>query len=310
MIPNQPLPLNKAYYQSLIDKYKSVPILKSTLSSNFSSLTLRIILEQTLKNQPIHINCPNNECSLFEVTKQLYIELSNNIFCKYVDFPTFKVGLKVRSREKKYGIEKPMLLIWEIKLISGENYKLECIDSKYYGLRMEKTYEELTKEFIPIIQNVRDKTLKKFYLFFDELNSKNIYDFTPTDFMKKSVFIAHKQLWDDLDVKNNIPSIYLPSPREESDHNEVKSIQAISDCIMYITTKYEVCYQQILKQGKKIDTIVLYNTEEEQIHQMLQDKQKYGFNIVILTNYNNPVKNDQIPCWNWFKEEIEIVNSL
>jgi hypothetical protein len=79
---------------------------------------------------------------------------------------------------------------------------------------------------------------------------------------------------------------------------------------MYFTTKYEVCYQKLLLQGKKIHTIVICDTEEDKIQQILQDRNRFGFNLIILSNAIDPIRNNQIPCWNWFKEEVEIVNSL
>jgi tryptophan synthase alpha subunit len=80
---------------------------------------------------------------------------------------------------------------------------------------------------------------------------------------------------------------------------------------MYFVPKYEVCYQKLLLPRKtKIDTIIVFDTEEEKIQQIINDKQQYGFNLIVLTNTTTPTKCNQVPCWNWFKEEIEIVNSL
>jgi hypothetical protein len=80
--------------------------------------------------------------------------------------------------------------------------------------------------------------------------------------------------------------------------------------MIYFTPKYEVCYQKLLLKNEKIKTIVVFDTEASKIQQMLQDRSKFGFNIIVLSNSYIPVKYTAIPCWNWFKEEINIVNSL
>lgn len=110
--------------------------------------------------------------------------------------------------------------------------------------------------------------------------------------------------------KNKIPSTYLPNPREENNVSEIRSIPALHDCLVYFTPKYEVCYQNLLLKNEKIKAIVLFDTEVDQIEQILQDKPRFGFNIIVISNSFSPVKNQAIPCWNWFKEEIEIVNAL
>ena len=113
-----------------------------------------------------------------------------------------------------------------------------------------------------------------------------------------------------LTIKGKIPSIYLPNPREENDHHETKSIPALPDCIMYVTPKYEICYQDILQKGKKINTIVVCDTELDEIEKIIQDRNRFGYNIIVLTNSVNPTKSTQVLCWNWFREEGEIINSL
>lgn len=79
---------------------------------------------------------------------------------------------------------------------------------------------------------------------------------------------------------------------------------------MYFVPKYKVCYDNILLQGKIIDTVVVYNTEETEIEQIIQDKNRFGFNLIVITNTTSPTKCSQVPCWNWFKEEAIIINTL
>jgi hypothetical protein len=71
-----------------------------------------------------------------------------------------------------------------------------------------------------------------------------------------------------------------------------------------------VCYQQIIQQDKKIKSVIVFDTEAGNIEQMLLDKQRFGFNLIVLSNSLSPQKSTSIPCWNWFKEEIDIVNAI
>lgn len=126
----------------------------------------------------------------------------------------------------------------------------------------------------------------------------------------KSVFISKKPLWDSLAIKNQIPSIYLPNPREENLLTESRSIPALADCMIYFTPKYEVCYQQLLQKGEKIKTIVIFDTEADKLNQIIQDQQRYKFNVLVLSNSIAPTKSQLIPCWNWYKEELAIIDAL
>ena len=91
---------------------------------------------------------------------------------------------------------------------------------------------------------------------------------------------------------------------------EKRSIPALSDCMIYFTPKYEVCYQQLLQKGEKIKTIVIFDTEADKLNQIMQDQLKYKFNLLVLSNSNTPIKSHLISYWNWFKEELEIINAL
>src|SRR5690606_32968210 len=125
---------------------------------------------------------------------------------------------------------------------------------------------------------------------FEMLNSEKI-DFPRTSFEKKTVFIAKKLLWDSLPDRNKVPCTYLPNPREENNSLEIKSIPALQDCLAYFTPKYEVCFQNILSKGRNVKTIIIFDTEANKIEQILQDKLRFGFNLVIISNSYSPLKN-------------------
>jgi hypothetical protein len=300
--------LNRKYYQDLWGKYKNIITVTANLSDNFSILTFKIILEHCRSKKPLHINFQNSENTLNELGKKLFVELSNEIFCNAADFPQLNIGDKVRSKTAiRVGEPKPRFLDFKIIAIQNNKYALQ---NEKFSFTWEKPFAELVEKFIPVTQKAQNETLTRFTSFFEKLNGKQVHDFTPTYFDRKSVFIAPKTFYDSLEVKNKIPTTYFPNPREESNPHETKSIPALPDSIMYFVSKYKVCYDKILLQRKKVDTMVVFDTDETEIEQIIQDKNRFGFNLIIITNKADPLKYSQIPCWNWYKEETEIVNTL
>lgn len=298
--------LNETYYQKLLEKFNDVQHLETNFSNNIIALTVKIILKHFQENKPLHINFQNSTESLLKIAGHLFIELANDIYNNHYDLPGIKDGDKVKRR------------------VNGEYYLVSKMDDSsyrlYHQLRKSKkqkspadipniTYDRLVKGFVKVDSGVSDRTIKGYFNFFELLNSEKT-EFPRTSFDAKTVFISKKPLWDSLSEKNKIPSIYLPNPREENHLSETKSIPALSDCLVYFTPKYEVCYQQIIQQDKKIKTIIVFDTEAAQIEQMILDKQRFGFNLIVLSNSLSPQKNTSIPSWNWFKEEIDIVNAI
>ncbi len=293
--------LNEEYYQTLWNKYEHINTLNIP-DSNTACLSTKFILDFYHKAKPIHINFHNSKETILEIGKQLFVEFSNDIYLNHYDLPNLKKGDKLRDLRKHRDGKK-------------HYYTIDRISNKYYFLKDTKKnalskfdYDKLVKCFIPVEKGSRQ--LKGYSEFFSDLNGGIKMDFTPTCFEKKTVFIAKKPLWDSLPNRNKIPCAYLPNPREVDTTSETKSIPALQDCLAYFTPKYEVCYQNILSKGEKVKTIIVFDTEAEKIQQILNDKPRFGFNLIILSNSYSPVKNEEIPCWNWFKEEIEIVNAL
>lgn len=300
--------LNEKYYKTLWEMFENVNPTLNDFANNTSYLTTKLILDFYRKNQPIHINFQNYERALFDVGKHLFVEFSNDIYLNHYDLPGIEDGDRVKRK------------------VNGDYYIVHKKNNSTYSLKHQPrkskgysapanipsiTYDRLVKGFVKVDSDsgVRKKTIKSYFSFFETLNSEKS-DFPRTRFDKKSVFIAKKPLWESLPNKDKIPCIYLPNPREENHLSEIKSIPALQDCLAYFTPKYEVCYQNVLLKGKKVKTIVLFDTEPDRIEQMLQDKNRFGFNLIVLSNSFLPVKNQSIPCWNWFKEEAEIVNAL
>jgi hypothetical protein len=300
--------LNEKYYQDLLSKYQCVATLPTDFDDKTSALSIKIILNSLDQKKSVHVNFQGNKESIAKIQSHLFIELANRIFCNAADLGPRCIGDKVRSK-KKYHLGKahPVNVDFVIKRTIAKDYELR---SDKHAMTIKVSLDGLIQDFIPISQNAHNRTIDRFLSYFDELNGKKLYDFPITYFERKTVFIAKKTFWDNLNIKNRVPTIYFPNPREESDRHEVKSIPALPDCLMFVTPKYEVCYDAILATKQKIDTIVLCDTEEDKIQQILQDKSRFGFNVAMLTNSFSPVKIEQIPCWNWYREETELLDSL
>ncbi|MCK9449817.1 MAG: hypothetical protein M0Q41_12685 [Bacteroidales bacterium] len=298
--------LNETYYKNLLERFNEVEHLETSFSTNIIALTVKIILKHFQENKLLHINFQNAKETILEIGKKIFIEFSNDIFLNHCDFPILEEGSRLRDkRNYRDGRNHDFI----VKKVKNDNYTLEHVKKKY---SITPTYDSLIKNFIPIEQRVRKTTLKGYSKFFSDLNKGIKSGFTPTNFEKKIVFIAKKYLWDVLPDRNKIPCIYIPNPRDEDNTLEIKSIRALPDCLTYFTPKYEVCYSNILLKGEKVKTIVVFDTEADKLEQMIADKNRFDFNIIVISNSNlsNLIKHESIPCWNWFKEEFEIVNTL
>jgi hypothetical protein len=299
--------LNNKYYESLWDKFKYVQTLSIEHLENSVHLSTKMILEHDRKNKSLHINFQNSKESILKIARQLFVEFANDIYLNHYDLPdSFAVGDKFkRIRDNQY---------YEITRAEKRHYTLKQVLSNTRGkispaIFPDIDYDKITKGFVKVDSGVSEKTIKNYFDFFAKLNNQNS-DFPRSNFDMKYVFIAKKPLWDSLSIKSKIPSAYFPNPREESNLTEIRSIPALSDCMIYFTPKYEVCYQQILQKGVKIKTIVIFDTEVEKINQILQDQLRYKFNVLVLSNSSTPTKSQLIPCWNWFKEELIILDAL
>jgi hypothetical protein len=300
--------LNDEYYTTLWKKFENTKTL-NVFDSNISCLTTKLILEHYQKNQPLHINFQNSKEVIFDIGQHLFVELANDIYLNHYDLPdNYNVGDKLkRIRDNQY---------YEIVKVENDNFSLRQILRKTKAeispaLLSGINYDRLTKNFVKIDagKGISERTIKNYFAFFEELNNEKS-EFPKTNFEKKTVFIAKKPLWDSLPNRNKIPCAYLPNPREENNTTETRSIPALQDCLAYFTPKYEVCYSNILTKNEKVKTIVVFDTEADKIEQILQDKAKFGFNLIVISNSISPLKSQSIPCWNWFKEEVEIVNAL
>ena len=286
--------LNQTYYRELWDKYQTVSSLSSQYRANSIHLTTKIILDHYRQGNSLHFNFQSSPESIHEVGKHLFIELANDIYLNHFDLPDYKEGDKVkRTKDNEY---------YEIIRIENNIYTLKQIPRKaksetFPALRPGINYDNLTKSYMPVDfkRGISEKTIKNYFNYFEKLNGEE-NEFIKSKFEMKSVFISKKHLWDSLPDKNKIPSTYLPNPREENNSSETRSIPALSDCLCYFTPKYEVCYQNILSKNVKIKAIVVFDTEDDKIEQMLQDKNRFGFTLIILSNSLPPIKHQSIPC--------------
>jgi len=274
------------YYNKLIDKYSISKECNRTVD-----LTVAMIM-RIYNNRNLYYNFPKNY-DLKTIINLLYENLSKQVFINYADLADYSVGDKFKRNNEK---GKNIYVIIDIK---GQDYILAKENDP--STTTYPTFDQLTRNYTPVKQSTRNSTLSKFTDFFKEINS---YGFLPTHFSKKLVLIAGQTTWANLKNKNCIPSTYLPNTRE-GEQTVRKSIEALEDSIAYVTPKYEVCYDEILKKGLEVDTIIVCDTDLNSISQIINDQAKYKFNLIILSNENEVQKPNNITFWNWEKEEIE-----
>ena len=63
-------------------------------------------------------------------------------------------------------------------------------NKKYDLTLLSQKYDDLLKNYTPVQQNTKNKTLQKYFSFFEKLNNGNVHGFFPTNFEKKSAFIG------------------------------------------------------------------------------------------------------------------------
>lgn len=281
--------LNENYYNKLTNKYSISQDCNKTVYS-----TVSIILN-SYRSKNIYFNFPKAH-DLKEITNLLYEDLSNQIFTNHADLTDYSVGDKLKRNGER---GKNVYIIAEIK---GTDYILTK-DKDNSNLRITSTFDKLKRNYIQIKQSTRNSTLSKFNDFFKDTNE---YGFLPTHFSRKIVLIAGQTMWNNLKRKDCIPTIYLPNTRE-NEQTTKKSIEALGDCIAYVTPKYSVCYDELLRKNITVDTIIVCDTDLEKIEQIISDKSQYNFNIIVLSSESNPKYNANLTLWSWHKEEIELL---
>lgn len=291
--------LNPTYYNSLLSL-----VVESEYSANTPkvvSISASLILLNYSKRN-IHINTPNSQETYSHILSIIFEKLSISIFQKYADFPPLKKGDLVKRIDTK-GND-----LFFVKQIIDNNVTLQLKKNSSKCPMHERflKYDSLLKHYTPVIQNAKDKTIKKYHDYFAEINT---YGFLPTFFSKKNVFIASKNKWDNIGLKSCLPVIYLPNSRDEN-QTLIKSIPALNDCITYFTPRYEVCFEQLLERGEIIDTIVLCDTDLDMIPQIIQDQARFNFKLIILSNRDDNLRFNEVLSWNWKREELNLLNQL
>jgi hypothetical protein len=249
------------------------------------------------RKRNVYFNFPKGY-NLQEITNLLYETLSKEIFKNCADLTDYSLGDRLkRTKEKGKNI-------YVINEINGNSYILTK-EKDSTNLKITATFDSLKRNFVEIQKSTRNTTLSKYSDYFKEYNE---YGFLPTHFSKKLVLIAGSTVWDGLTNKNCIPSVYLPNTRD-GEQTVRKSIEALEDCIAYVTPKYEVCYDEILKKNIAVDTIIVCDTDLSSISQILQDQSKYHFKLIVISNENEVQQLNNLILWNWQKEEIELIEN-
>ena len=286
--------INPEYYKALLSEY-----IINESRSKIALLTSGLIL-RNYQGCNLHFNFPNFDKDYAKTVNMLYEFFAIHIIKNNANIPP--IGSKWKPAVGKFS-----KYVFEVYKITDSDIFLIC-----------KNRGNLTLGPIPIKIFINNfwHTDKKIGLnnisslgrYSEFIKSINQNGSLPTFFSKKYILIATKALWDNLDKKNCIPSIYLPNRKEEN-QTLIKSIPVLEDCIAYITPKYEVCYEEILKNNIKIEAILVC-CNIEMIPQIIQDQIKYGFNLIVLTNEINPQKYNGLTLWDWKKEEIELIEKI
>lgn len=281
--------LNAHYYNSLLKKYR-------ISDSAIDVLTSRMMLSNRSKGI-LQFNFPKN-FDLTGITDLLYQHLSEDIFLHDAEITDYQIGDKLKRNGEKgkniYIVTKIDGLIYTLIKENDEN-----------KTKKDHTFDELKRKYTQVKQNARNSTLSKYERHFRDIND---YGFLPTHFSKKIVLIAGQTVWNNLRNKGCIPTIYLPNIRE-GEQTQRRSIEALEDCIAYVTPKYEVCYEEILRKNVEVDTILVCDTDLDSISQIIQDLPKYNCNLIVLSNENNIPKRERTTHWNWHKEEVDLLES-
>jgi hypothetical protein len=249
------------------------------------------------RKRNVYFNFPKGY-NLQGIINLLYENLSKQIFKDHPDIIGYSIGDKLK-RNGENGRN-----IYVISDIRGNDYMLKK-ENDTANTTILSSFDKLKKSYTKITQNTRNSTLSKFYDFFKDINE---YDFTPKYFSNKLALIAGSTVWGCLTNKNCIPSVYLPNTRD-GEQTVRKSIEALEDCIAYVTPKYEVCYDEILKKNIAVDTIIVCDTDLSSISQILQDQSKYHFKLIVISNENVVQQLNNLILWNWQKEEIELIEN-
>ena len=280
--------LNEDYYKKLLSKYSIPQDSKKLVSFSYS------IILKNYREKNVCFNFPINY-EYYDLIEKLYEYLSKYIFKNFSDFPPETI-----KKVKKIGGSNKLIF----KKDKYENEKVFLTNTIDKTFKVVVNYNGFLKKYIPVQKNLHKGALLDIKKYFSGVND---YGFLPTYFSKKIVLIAGQTIWKNLHDKKFIPSIYLPITRE-GEHKQIKSIPALKDCIAYMTCKYETCYEELLNKKVPIDTILLCNANTDCLSQIINDQQKYGFKLIVLSN-DDEIYDCNNTIWKWQKEEISAIDS-
>jgi len=315
--------INRDYYQKLQQAYHDCEVIQIDNSlSKFIELCTKIILTSLKNDQNIIIQVPESFDNMQDFICSLYINLTKCAFVKFVNYPDFKIGDSLKMR-KKTGKGKEIEFV--IENIVGDSYTIK----ERLRTRIEKDnvrspvtishiiYERLVKGYIKISDRTKSRRIESYFDFIKALIPEENYDFIPTSFDKKIVFIGSKKAWNELgsfcfkafNIQNCIPAIYIPDPRDDSNPRPPQPTVKIDQPIAFFTTRFETCYNQLLTKNETVDLIMLLDADIASVGQILMDQHRFNYKFVALTSEETQQHKDLLK-WKWYKEEIDLIDSL
>ena len=182
------------------------------------------------------------------------------------------------------------------------NGKVKIIANKKY----------ITRDFVPIKRSLKKESLNNFLRLFSLLNGLDVgQDYMPTKFNFVSIVIGTKKLFDNFrtislhngNLQNCIPCYYLNRDGKESDTLGIEPL-------IYFTPSYSIAYQHIIKEGRKVSNIILFNDGFNELEQIINDQLKYKFRILGICSPLILNRFKTIKYWEWHKEEVNFIESL
>ncbi|MFW9928360.1 MAG: hypothetical protein ACFFD1_03125 [Candidatus Thorarchaeota archaeon] len=307
--------LNTDYYKSLVQKFaKNVEFNSSLLPiSNFSKINLSFVQKAINKitGFDLIIKIPNYFDSLLdELYYNLYLYLANTQFYENYTNPDFKIGdllfLKNDLKSRKYKIEN---IIGEIFIVIEQ--KRESLKDLNGPAEYREDKKIIIKKFVPIKRKMKKRMLNNYFKLFGILNNLNSkVDYFPTKFNSVSIIIGSKKLFEnfrnvtvnDGNLYNSIPCYYINRDGKESDTLGIAPL-------LYFVPSYRIAYQQIIQNKINVSNIVLFNDGFDELQQIIGDQFEYGFQILGICTSPVESRVKAIKYWEWYKEEINQIES-
>ena len=306
--------LNTDYYKSLVQIFSENIEFNSSLLpvSKLNKINLAFVQKAINKISGFDIIiCIPKSFNKFldELYSNFYLYVANTQFYDNYDNPTLTINQKV--------VEKNGIRVYKIVKFHNGRYDLEEVikenfQNRYPAYLKKRNYENIVSNFRIIRKKMKKDTIHSFLTLFCKLyNLDKNSDFIPTEFSSVSIIIGPKLIWESFKViplENGNLWKAIPSEYISRDGKKTETI-SISPLI-YFSSSYQTAYQEVLRKQIKVNNIVLFNDGFDEIQNIISDQFQYGFRILGICTSTIENRNSTIKYWQWYKEEINLLESL